>query len=92
MRLKRYIGFKYLGHIDHNKEFRFYPKGNVGPLKGFKKENNMIKFLVYKKHSSVQRKYWRGGKTRGLETNYKRLFFNSLEESILLKLVRGHST
>lgn len=48
MRLKRYIGFKYLGHIDHNKEFRFYPKGNVGPLKGFKKENNMIKFLVYK--------------------------------------------
>lgn len=61
-----------LCHIDYNKEFGFYPKGNVEPLKGFKKKN-MIKFSVYKNYSSVQRKYWRRGKTRGPETSYERL-------------------
>ena len=44
------------------------------PLKGFKKENEMVKFSVYyKTFFLVHGKYWKGVKTEDLETRYKRL-------------------
>lgn len=42
------MGSKSLWAIDYNKGLGLYPEGNVEPLKGFKKENKMVKFLYRK--------------------------------------------